>query len=100
MPSLNHSRSVSGTALKCTSWRLSNQIPGGNARCWLTIRVCGPRQELSRDSPKVVLLHVVPKRPEAHTQKFRGLHLYTARPLERFREIPPLDVLDVRFKVE
>src|SRR5262249_53548707 len=91
---------MSGTALQCTSWPPSNQMPDGNARRRLTIPVVGQRQELSWHLPEVVLLHVITKRAETHAEKFGGFDLNAAGALERFREIPRVDPLDVRFEVK
>ena len=49
---------------------------------------------------QVVLLRVVPERPEAHTQELRRPHLDPSGAAQRFGDVLLLDVLDVLFQVE
>src|ERR1700730_13706970 len=51
-------------------------------------------------SAKVVFLHRVSKRSEAHTEEARGLDLDASGSLERLSDVAALDVFDVRFEIK
>src|SRR5580765_6874012 len=64
----------------------------------LTISGARDRQRMSL--PQVVLLHVIAKRSEAHTQKVRRPHLDPSGLFEGFGNVAPFDLLDVRLEVK
>src|SRR5688500_16228600 len=49
---------------------------------------------------EIVLLHVIAERPEAHTEKLRGLHLHAAGAPQRFGDVLALDLLHVLLEIE
>ena len=95
MPRLCRSGCVKGTALYCICYRHFEQLTTGLVCFRVTIPVVGQRQDLSGKLPEVVLLHIIAKRPETHTEKLRSFHLDPAGPIERLGEVGALYLFDV-----